>query len=92
MLDEFPLKPHPTLCDIKLDKLNGPDTHWVAYYKKGGNIGYIDSYSNLKPLYGVVRYIGKNIKYNYIRYQRDATVLCGQLCCPYFSSKKHSYK
>lgn len=93
MLDELPLKPHRIECGIvNLDKSNGLGTHWVAYYKNGSDIEYFDSYGNLRPPCEIVQYLGESIKYNYIKYQKDASVVCGHLCLKFLYEKTKLYK
>ena len=81
MLDKLPSRANKTECGIvNLDKSTGAGTHWVAYSKKGNQIEYFDSYGNLRPPHQIINYLGKNIKYNYDRYQEYNSVICGQLC------------
>jgi hypothetical protein len=92
MLSTLPLSPYQTECGIvNLDRSNGPGTHWVAYYKKGIQIEYFDSYGNLQPPREIINYLGKNIKYNYNRYQKNNSIICGQLCLK-FLFEKYIYK
>lgn len=81
MLDKLPSRPHRRECGIvNLDKAAGPGTHWVAYYKAGDQIDYFDSYGNLRPPREIVNYLGSNIKFNYNKYQKNGSVMCGHLC------------
>lgn len=88
MLDELPLKPYRIECGIvNLDRSIGSGTHWVAYYKNGYDIEYFDSYGNLRPPREIITYLGKNVKYNYTKYQKDDTVVCGHLCLKFLYKK-----
>jgi hypothetical protein len=68
-----------------------PNFRGVAYYKKGIQIEYFDSYGNLQPPREIINYLGKNIKYNYNRYQKNNSIICGQLCLK-FLFEKYIYK
>jgi hypothetical protein len=70
---------------INLDSLEGPGTHWVAYYKKNSTVYYFDSFGNLRPPMEIVKYLGGSeskikILYNYRQFQKFDTVICGHLC------------
>lgn len=81
MINELPSRPYQNECGIvNLDRSDGAGTHWVAYYKSNNQIEYFDSYGNLRPPREIVNYLGKNIKYNYNRFQKDNSVNCGHLC------------
>lgn len=54
-------------------------THWVAYYKKGNHKYYFDSFGDTPPPFELVKYLGKNIFYNYNSFQKEG-VICGHLC------------
>ena len=80
MLDALPTKPLEYECGIvNLDKSSGPGTHWVAYKKNKDCIQYFDSFGNLQPPKEIVKYLGKNLMYNFTRYQQFGTVNCGHL-------------
>lgn len=65
---------------INLDDSTSDGTHWVAYNKNGKSIHYFDSFGNLQPPKEVVKYLGKNINYNYVREQKQFnTFNCGHL-------------
>lgn len=66
---------------INLDDINGPGTHWVAYYKKHRYAYYFDSFGNLRPPLELIDYLGSETKilYNYKKYQNYDTVICGHL-------------
>lgn len=86
MRDKLPKKPRTKECGIvNLDESSGPGTHWVAYRKNGANIEYFDSFGNLKPPQELVKYLGKNIKYNHKRYQQFNTFICGHLCLKFLN-------
>lgn len=88
MLNELPLRPKNVECGIvNLDKSCGPGTHWVAYYKNHNQAEYFDSYGDLRPPYEIIDYLGTNIKYNYNRYQKDNSVICGHLCLKFLFEK-----
>lgn len=81
MRDKLPKKPKKLECGIiNLDISSGSGTHWVAYYKNGENSQYFDSFGNLQPPLEVIKYLGHNLKYNYLPYQTYNTVICGHLC------------
>lgn len=75
-------------CDecgiVNLDVAGGPGTHWVAYVKKRKNIRdiyYFDSMGDLSPPEELQRYFtGKRVFYNFRRYQKFDSFLCGHLC------------
>lgn len=88
MRDNLPKKPYKNECGIvNLDITTGPGTHWVAYFKSNSNIEYFDSFGNLKPPREIMRYLGSNINYNYITYQKYDSVICGHLCLQFLYSK-----
>lgn len=65
---------------INLDDSTSDGTHWVAYNKNRKSIHYFDSFGNLQPPKEVVKYLGKNINYNYVREQKHFnTNNCGHL-------------
>ena len=80
MLDTIPGKPNNRECGIvNLDKSGGPGTHWVAWYKNGGDKTYFDSYG-IQPPKEVIKYLGKGINYNTDQVQPRGEVFCGHLC------------
>ena len=80
LLDTMPDKPNNKECGIvNLDKSGGPGTHWVAWYKNGGNKIYFDSYG-VQPPKEVIEYLGKGINYNTDQIQPRGEVFCGHLC------------
>lgn len=81
MRDKLPIRSLDKECGvINLDNESGPGTHWVAYIKNKSIIKYFDSFGNLRPPIEIVRYLGKNINYNYNNYQNFNTFICGHLC------------
>ena len=64
---------------VNLDKSGGPGTHWVAWFKNGGNKIYFDSYG-IQPPKEVIKYLGKGINYNTDQVQPRGEVFCGHLC------------
>lgn len=81
MRDNLPRRPYKNECGIvNLDDSSGAGTHWVAYYKRGGDIKYFDSFGNLPPPIEILNYLGTNIRYNYNVYQKFDTFICGHLC------------
>lgn len=92
MLNELPKRPFRNECGIvNLDRSDGAGTHWVAYYKKGSQVEYFDSYGNLRPPCEIVNYLGDNITYNYNKYQKNNSVICGHLCLD-FLLRRDAYK
>lgn len=67
---------------INLDDVDGPGTHWVAFYKKNQYAYYFDSFGNLRPPLELINYLGSRtlILYNYEKYQNYDTIICGHLC------------
>lgn len=71
---------------INLDSSNGPGTHWVTYIKTGKIVKYFDSYGDLPPPTDLIHYLHKGVSpvqevhYNYKRYQKFDTIVCGHLC------------
>jgi len=72
-----------TECGIvNLNTTAEPGSHWVAYYVRGKNAVYLDSFGNLRPPRELVHYLGKETKifYNVMQYQPFNSVICGHLC------------
>lgn len=67
---------------INLDDKNGSGTHWVSYYKRDKTCYYFDSFGDLQPFREFIDYISGKcvIRFNYKRYQKFNTVICGHLC------------
>jgi len=40
-----------------MNNADGPDTHWVAYAKRGDRAVYFHSFGNLRPPKELVRYL-----------------------------------
>lgn len=81
MLDSLPKIPNKIECGIiNLDVSTGPGTHWVAYFKNNAVKEYFDSFGNLQPPLEVMKYLGRNINYNYNQHQNFNTFNCGHLC------------
>ena len=73
-------KPNKKECGIvNLDKIGGPGTHWVAWYKNGKDKTYFDSYG-IQPPKEIIKYLGKGINYNTDQLQPRGEVFCGHLC------------
>lgn len=81
MRDSLPKRARLRECAIiNLDSSSGPGTHWVAYYKNGEKKEYFDSFGNLPPPLEVIKYLGKNLMYNYRQEQNYDSFNCGHLC------------
>lgn len=82
MRDKLPKRCRKIECGvINLDNNAGPGTHWVSYYKCNKNCFYFDSFGDLKPPEEFIKYVGDCvIHYNYKRYQKFNTSICGHLC------------
>lgn len=67
---------------INLDDKDGVGTHWVSYCKQNQVCFYFDSYGNLQPFNEFIKYVGNKctIYFNYKRFQKFNTVICGHLC------------
>lgn len=78
---------------VNLDSSNGPGSHWVAYVKRKEITKYFDSYGNLPPPTELIHYLHKGrsptreVRYNYTRYQKYNTVICGHLCLQFLLSE-----
>ena len=80
LLDTLPKKPNKKECGIvNFDKIGGPGTHCVTWYKNGKTKIYFSSYGVRPPL-EVIRYLGKPIHYNTDQLQPVGQVFCGHLC------------
>jgi hypothetical protein len=83
MRNSLPSNPLQRECGIiNLDTIEGPGTHWVAYYRNKKTVNYFDSFGNLPPPIELVKYLGSDCKiyYNYKKYQNYGSINCGQLC------------
>lgn len=85
MRDRLPKTPKRIECGIiNLDDSKNEGTHWVAYVKIYNYCEYFDSFGDLKPPMELIKYFKNcNINYNYTRYQKFNTVICGHLCLEY---------
>ena len=78
--DQLPKKPNKRECGIlNLDSIDGPGTHWVAWYKNKGTKYYFDSYG-IQPPEEMHKYLKSPILYNSIQIQEPGTYICGHLC------------
>lgn len=64
------------------DSSSNNGTHWTAVVKVVDKAYYFDSYGKLPPPIDLIEYLGAKteILYNYKRYQKVNTVVCGHLC------------
>lgn len=93
MIDTLPKRPRKIECGIiNLDGWRGSGTHWVAYYKNHHTKEYFDSFGNLQPPLEIIKYLGKNIKYNYNQYQNYNSFNCGHLCLEFLYEISKQYK
>jgi len=79
---------------VNLNTQSQPGSHWVAYYVRGTNAVYFDSYGNLRPPPEIVNYLGKDtiIAYNDTQYQSFNSVICGHLCIAFIYIMNEKYK
>lgn len=83
MRDTLPKRVNKIECLIlNHDVKRNRGTHWTAVVKIADKAYYFDSYGKLPPPIELVEYLGKKtqILYNYTRYQKFNTVVCGHLC------------
>lgn len=79
-----PRAKHTERAIINLDTNAG--SHWAAYYKKGAHVSYFDSFGNLPPPLELQTYLHDcDISYNYTRYQKYNTTICGRLCLEFLT-------
>lgn len=73
---------------VNLDDTSGPGTHWVCYKKFSTTVYYFDSFGNIPPPKELLHYFkpAKNILYNFTRWQKDNTNVCGHLCLDFLAS------
>lgn len=73
---------------VNLDNSDGVGTHWICYKKLGDTVYYFDSFGNLPPPKELKRYFqtASRVLYNYERFQRTNTVICGHLCLEFLAS------
>ena len=58
---------------VNLDNADGPNTHWIAYAKRGDRVVYFDSFGNLRPPKELMKYLDVKIEYNRTPYQHYQT-------------------
>lgn len=84
MRDSLPNeKPWQKECMIvNHDSIKNIGTHWTCFVKEKENAYYFDSFGKLAPPIELVTYLGSKtqIFYNYERFQKFCTVICGHLC------------
>lgn len=84
--DQLPKKCWTIECGVlNLDNFIGTGTHWTSYYKINDNCYYFDSFGNLQPPKEFIDYMETSkkrccIQYNYNRFQKYNTYICGHLC------------
>lgn len=87
MRDRLPKRPKKVECAImNLDNSKNQGTHWVAYVKVNNYCEYFNSYGDLQPPLELIKYLKKDISYNYNTYQKFNTVNCGHLCLKYLKN------
>jgi glycerophosphoryl diester phosphodiesterase len=80
MRNSLPQKIENKECGIvNLDSINGPGTHWVAYYRNGNSRIYFDSFGLDAPK-ELQKYLGKPYKYQTFQLQDATDSICGHLC------------
>lgn len=81
--DTIPKKPKRNECGIlNLDTSGGSGTHWVAWFKKGLDKYYFDSYG-IQPPIELIQYLHctqSPILYNTEQVQQSDQVFCRHLC------------
>lgn len=102
--DELTKRKHPQLNEcgvVNLHTSKENETaigHWVCYSvfnygEKNQVIIYTDPIGNIQPPVEVIKYLGKNIKYNYLSYMNIDTFHCGHVCVNFilcFSEKYYA--
>lgn len=92
--DQLPKRCWINECGVlNLDNFEGEGTHWTSYYKIKNQCYYFDSFGNLQPPVEFIDYIAtsKNqcsIQYNYNRFQKYDTFICGHLCIYFLNEMK----
>lgn len=80
MRDTLPVKIRNIECGIvNLDTSRNSGTHWVAYYKKGKQCIYFDSFGLPAPL-EIQEYLQLPYIYQTFQLQDANDVICGHLC------------
>lgn len=87
MRNRLPYKARPIECGIvNLDDYKNDGTHWVAYAMINNYCEYFDSFGDLKPPRELIKYFGRrDVYYNYTKYQKYDTVICGHLCLKFLN-------
>lgn len=77
---------------VNLDNTSGTGTHWVCYKKITDTVYYFDSFGNLPPPEELLKYFkpAKNVFYNFNRWQKDETNICGHLCLDFLATSVNS--
>jgi hypothetical protein len=94
MRDSLPIcKPKRHECGVlNLENSQSRGSHWTCYYKKDNYIEYFDSFGNLQPPRELIKYLGKNIYFNFKKYQSFNQINCGHLCIKFlFNFYNHHY-
>lgn len=73
---------------VNLDDFIGSGTHWVCYKKLQSKVYYFDSFGNLPPPKELQNYFrnAKEILFNFQRFQKYNTSVCGHLCLEFLST------
>jgi len=78
--DTLPKKPKRNVCAImNLDDTSGNGTHWVAWFKRGNDNFYFDSFG-LSPPTELKNYLNRGALYPTEQIQPMQAVICGLLC------------
>ena len=78
--DTLPKKPKRNECAImNLDDISGNGTNWVAWFKRGNNKFYFDSFG-LPPPTELSNYLNSYVFYLTEQIQPRQEVICGHLC------------
>lgn len=77
---------------VNLDDSSGGGTHWVCYKKLLNTVYYFDSFGNLPPPQELQQYFKhvKDVLYNFNRWQKDNTNVCGHLCLDFLATSVYS--
>ena len=76
---------------INLDNAEGPGIYWVAYAKREDRAVYFDSFSNIRLLKELVRYLNV-MEYNRTSYQHYDQNNYGQLCLQFLQTVDDQFK
>ena len=78
--DTLPKKPKQNECAImNLDDTSGNGTHWVAWFKRGNDKFYFDSFG-FPPPTELNNYLDGDVLYPTEQIQPRQEVICGHLC------------